>query len=328
MSRLRPVTSPLYPLWATVKSMARLVRIALGALGILVYTLLRAVRSLQSVKARKRARARTGADREHRHAERRREVSRPEDERLERAGRRCDPPHLDEPARRLDLHLEANALREKIREGSDVGGGIHLRHDDDVSLRRERRLEIVPPPLCRESVDPDGKGATRTRGGEVRARGLLVLDRHAVFQVDDDLVRRQRCRLRDHPRVGRRHGEARAARPCGHGRTLLEGGHLTSIAPMKGVILAGGSGTRLHPLTRITNKHLLPLYDRPMVTYAVEALVRAGIDELMLVTGGTHAGEFFRLLGNGHDYGIDRLAYGYQEQAGGIAEALGLSERV
>jgi glucose-1-phosphate thymidylyltransferase len=96
---------------------------------------------------------------------------------------------------------------------------------------------------------------------------------------------------------------------------------------MKGVILAGGSGTRLHPLTRITNKHLLPLYDRPMVTYAVEALVAGGIDELMLVTGGTHAGEFFRLLGNGHEYGIDRLAYGYQEQAGGIAEALGLAER-
>jgi glucose-1-phosphate thymidylyltransferase len=96
---------------------------------------------------------------------------------------------------------------------------------------------------------------------------------------------------------------------------------------MKGVILAGGSGTRLYPLTRITNKHLLPLYDRPMVTYAVESLVRAGIDELMLVTGGTHAGEFFRLLGNGHDYGIDRLAYGYQEEAGGIAAALGLAER-
>ena len=96
---------------------------------------------------------------------------------------------------------------------------------------------------------------------------------------------------------------------------------------MKGVILAGGSGTRLHPLTRITNKHLLPLHDRPMVTYAVEALVEAGIDELMLVTGGTHAGEFFRLLGNGHEHGIDRLAYGYQEQAGGIADALGLAER-
>lgn len=96
---------------------------------------------------------------------------------------------------------------------------------------------------------------------------------------------------------------------------------------MKGVILAGGSGTRLDPLTRITNKHLLPLYDRPMVTYAVEALVTAGIDELMVVTGGTHAGEFFRLLGNGEAYGIDRLAYGYQERAGGIAEALGLAER-
>ena len=97
---------------------------------------------------------------------------------------------------------------------------------------------------------------------------------------------------------------------------------------MKGVVLAGGSGTRLDPLTRITNKHLLPLYDRPMVTYAVEALVDAGITELMLVTGGTHAGEFFRLLGNGHEYGIERLFYAYQDRPGGIAEALGLTERL
>ena len=96
---------------------------------------------------------------------------------------------------------------------------------------------------------------------------------------------------------------------------------------MKGVILAGGTGSRLHPLTQITNKHLLPLGDRPMVAYAIEALVRGGITELMVVTGGTHAGEFLRLLGNGHDFGIDRLAYGYQERAGGIAEALGLAER-
>src|SRR5438034_11512463 len=96
---------------------------------------------------------------------------------------------------------------------------------------------------------------------------------------------------------------------------------------MKGVVLAGGTGTRLHPLTRITNKHLLPIYDRPMVTYAIEALVGAGVTELMVVTGGTHAGEFFRLLGNGHEYGIDRLFYAYQEEAGGIAEALGLAER-
>jgi glucose-1-phosphate thymidylyltransferase len=96
---------------------------------------------------------------------------------------------------------------------------------------------------------------------------------------------------------------------------------------MKGVILAGGRGTRLHPLTRITNKHLLPIYDRPMVTYAIEALVTAGVTEMMLVTGGTHAGEFLRLLGNGHEYGIDRLSYAYQEREGGIAEALGLAER-
>src|SRR6188474_905404 len=96
---------------------------------------------------------------------------------------------------------------------------------------------------------------------------------------------------------------------------------------MKGVILAGGVGSRLHPLTRITNKHLLPIYDRPMVTYAIEAIVSAGISELMLVTGGTHAGEFFRLLGDGHAHGIDRLSYAYQERESGIADALGLAER-
>lgn len=96
---------------------------------------------------------------------------------------------------------------------------------------------------------------------------------------------------------------------------------------MKGVILAGGTGSRLHPLTRITNKHLLPLYDRPMISYAIEALVRAGVSEMMLVTGGTHAGEFLRLLGNGQEFGIDRLFYAYQEKPGGIAEALGLAEK-
>jgi glucose-1-phosphate thymidylyltransferase len=96
---------------------------------------------------------------------------------------------------------------------------------------------------------------------------------------------------------------------------------------MKGVILAGGIGSRLHPLTRITNKHLLPIYDRPMVEYAIEALVRAGITEIMVVTGGTHAGEFLRLLGDGHAHGIDRLSYAYQERESGIADALGLAER-
>ncbi len=83
----------------------------------------------------------------------------------------------------------------------------------------------------------------------------------------------------------------------------------------------------MHPLTRITNKHLLPIYDRPMVTYAIEALVTAGIDEIMMVTGGTHAGEFLRLLGSGNEWGIQRLSYAYQERAGGIAEALSLAER-
>ncbi|HEX4217144.1 MAG TPA: sugar phosphate nucleotidyltransferase [Acidimicrobiales bacterium] len=92
-------------------------------------------------------------------------------------------------------------------------------------------------------------------------------------------------------------------------------------------MLAGGTGSRLHPLTTITNKHLLPIYDRPMVSFCIEALVKAGVTEMMLVTGGTHAGEFLRLLGNGHEFGIDRLSYGYQERPGGIAEAQGLAER-
>ena len=93
------------------------------------------------------------------------------------------------------------------------------------------------------------------------------------------------------------------------------------------MILAGGTGSRLHPLTRITNKHLLPIYDRPMISYAIEALVSSGVVEIMLVTGGTHAGEFLRLLGNGNEYGIERLSYSYQDRAGGIAEALMLAEK-
>ena len=96
---------------------------------------------------------------------------------------------------------------------------------------------------------------------------------------------------------------------------------------MKGVILAGGTGSRLHPLTRITNKHLLPVYDKPMIFYPIETLVAAGIDELMVVTGGNHAGEFLPLLGNGREFGLKRLQFSYQSQAGGIAEALGLCEQ-
>ena len=96
---------------------------------------------------------------------------------------------------------------------------------------------------------------------------------------------------------------------------------------MKGVILAGGTGSRLHPLTLITNKHLLPIYDRPMISYGIEALVKAGVSEMMLVTGGNHAGEFLRLLGNGHEFGIERFFYAYQDKPGGIAEALSLAER-
>jgi glucose-1-phosphate thymidylyltransferase len=99
-----------------------------------------------------------------------------------------------------------------------------------------------------------------------------------------------------------------------------------SAAAMKGVILAGGTGSRLHPLTRITNKHLLPVYDKPMIYYPIETLVQAGLDELMIVTGGNHAGEFLPLLGNGSEFGLKRLQFSYQARAGGIAEALSLCE--
>jgi glucose-1-phosphate thymidylyltransferase len=95
---------------------------------------------------------------------------------------------------------------------------------------------------------------------------------------------------------------------------------------VKGVILAGGSGTRLLPLTTITNKHLLPVYDKPMIFYPIESLVSAGVTEIIVVTGGNHAGEFLRLLKSGKEFGCTALQYAYQEQAGGIAEALGLAE--
>lgn len=95
---------------------------------------------------------------------------------------------------------------------------------------------------------------------------------------------------------------------------------------MKGVVLAGGTGSRLSPLTRVTNKHLLPIYSKPMVYYPIQALVNAGIEEILLVTGGNNAGDFLRLLGNGRDFGLKHLNYTYQEGNGGIAEALGLAE--
>jgi len=94
---------------------------------------------------------------------------------------------------------------------------------------------------------------------------------------------------------------------------------------MKGVILAGGLGTRLWPLTKITNKHLLPVYSKPMIYYPIECLVRAGITDIMIVTGGNYAGDFLRLLENGEEFGLKRLHYAYQKGEGGIAEALGLA---
>jgi glucose-1-phosphate thymidylyltransferase len=94
---------------------------------------------------------------------------------------------------------------------------------------------------------------------------------------------------------------------------------------MKGVVLAGGLGTRLHPLTKITNKHLLPVYNRPMITYPIECLVKAGIKDILVVTGGNDPGHFLQLLGNGHEYGAENISYVYQEGQGGIADALSLA---
>ena len=95
---------------------------------------------------------------------------------------------------------------------------------------------------------------------------------------------------------------------------------------MKGVVLAGGTGSRLFPLTKVTNKHLMPIYDKPMIYYPIQTLVAAGIDEIMVVTGGRSSGDFLRLLGNGKDFGLKHLNYAYQDGEGGIADALSLAE--
>ena len=95
---------------------------------------------------------------------------------------------------------------------------------------------------------------------------------------------------------------------------------------MKGVVLAGGLGSRLYPLTKITNKHLLPVYDKPMIYYPIQTLINAGIDDIMIVTGGNFAGDFLQLLGNGKDFGLKHLNYAYQQGEGGIADALSLVE--
>jgi glucose-1-phosphate thymidylyltransferase len=95
---------------------------------------------------------------------------------------------------------------------------------------------------------------------------------------------------------------------------------------VKGIILAGGLGSRLRPLTKVTNKHLLPIYDRPMIYYPLQTLCDAGISEIMIVTGGNNAGDFLKLLGNGREFGLPHIAYTYQEGEGGIADALKLCE--
>ncbi|MBN2439244.1 MAG: NTP transferase domain-containing protein [Deltaproteobacteria bacterium] len=95
---------------------------------------------------------------------------------------------------------------------------------------------------------------------------------------------------------------------------------------MKGVVLAGGLGTRMYPLTKVTNKHLLPIYNQPMIYYPIRTLVNAGIDEILVVTGGNSAGDFLRLLGNGKEFGLRHINYTYQEGEGGIAAALSLAE--
>jgi len=95
---------------------------------------------------------------------------------------------------------------------------------------------------------------------------------------------------------------------------------------MKGIVLAGGLGTRMYPLTKVTNKHLLPIYNRPMIYYPIEMMVGAGIRDILIVTGGKNAGDFLRLLGNGREFGLNHINYTYQEGEGGIAAALSLAE--
>ncbi len=95
---------------------------------------------------------------------------------------------------------------------------------------------------------------------------------------------------------------------------------------MKGIVLAGGTGSRLYPLTRVTNKHLLPVYDKPMIFYPIQTLVEAGIRDIMIVTGGNSAGEFLRLLQNGKEFGLQQISFAYQEGEAGIADALRLAE--
>jgi glucose-1-phosphate thymidylyltransferase len=107
-------------------------------------------------------------------------------------------------------------------------------------------------------------------------------------------------------------------------KTLFEKGGLKPM--MKGVILAGGLGTRLMPCTKVTNKHLLPVYNKPMIYYPLRTLVKAGIEDIMIVTGGNYAGDFLRLLGNGSEFGLKDISYTYQEGEGGIAHALKLAE--
>ena len=109
-------------------------------------------------------------------------------------------------------------------------------------------------------------------------------------------------------------------------REVSDSARLRYTTRVKGIVLAGGSGSRLYPLTKITNKHLLPIYDKPMVYYPIQTLVGAGITDILLVTGGRNSGDFLRLLGNGKEFGLKHLNYTYQEGEGGIADALALAE--
>src|SRR5207237_7650926 len=205
---------------------------------------------------------------------------------------RARPEHLRRLLRVRDREVE---LRRALLLGSRdrrVGAARPRPLDRLTSLRLRPAARCAAP---RPAARPAG-GSGRLAGAAARVRhdgGPRRDDRRQLLLPHDPVLLLLRLpRLRARP-------ACRVRRPCAP----------TSIGAMKGVILAGGSGSRLAPLTRITNKHLLPLYHRPMVTYAVESLVEAGFSELMLVTGGTHAGEFFRLLGNGHEYGIERLFY-------------------
>ncbi len=242
----------------------------------------------------------------------------------------------------LEVDAIANAANDRLWMGAGVAGAIKRAGGDEIEReavaqrpdRDRRRGRHRSGPARGEARHPRAPSWDRTCATNAetvaaatrsiaRGRGR---PRREVARAPG--VRHRRRRLPpggggdDHGRRGRapssRNRSNASSSRCSERRLRRSSTRpwANRLRRMKGVILAGGTGTRLHPLTRITNKHLLPIDDRPMVAFSIEALVQAGITDLMVVSGGTHAGEFLRLLGNGQEWGIERLQYAYSGELG------------